>query len=285
MTSREQITFRISVAISFVIWSLFVGYKFTFVILTALLIHEYGHYRQMGREGITKKTMLAIPLMGGLAISHEGFKTCFSEAKIAIAGPVFGLGSAIGAMALYLATGNLFFATATIFICLLNLFNLVFPVAPLDGGRLIKSILASIHDSLVIIFFFFSFFICVATAVKLPSGIFMAMIIGYLNWREFNYFMTCKRFLRLYDLRIQKIVREGDLNQKPIADYLANLKIEKNNFIAKHIQPKMSWGQCLKMFGLYLATVVGFVVILVATAAFSNITTLDEFGSCFRHLF
>lgn len=83
MTNREQKTFWLSVLISFIAWTFFFGYKFTIVLLTALLIHEYGHYCQMGQEGITKKKMLAIPLLGGMAISQESFKSYFAEAKMA----------------------------------------------------------------------------------------------------------------------------------------------------------------------------------------------------------
>lgn len=278
MTNREQKTFWLSVLISFIAWTFFFGYKFTIVLLTALLIHEYGHYYQMGQDGITKKKMLAIPLLGGMAISQERFKSYFAEAKIAIAGPIFGLGSALGAMALWLTTGNLFFAAATIFICFLNLFNLLFPAAPLDGGRLIKSVLFSIHDSLGILFFLFTFFVCLL-AISFKFGIVLMFLIGYFNWREFNYYLDCRKLLRQFEFCIQNLSRK---NNPAIPDWIVEkslneLRLERDKFKAQAFQSKMNWRQQLKMLFIYFGVVGFFIFIIVITYSFSEINLTNFF--------
>lgn len=278
MTNREQKTFWLSVLISFIAWTFFFGYKFTIVLLTALLIHEYGHYYQMGQEGITKKKMLAIPLLGGMAISKESFKSYFAEAKIAIAGPIFGLGSALGAMALWLTTGNLFFAAATMSICFLNLFNLLFPAAPLDGGRLIKSVLFSIHDSLGILFFLFTFFVCLL-AISFKFGIFVMFLIGYFNWREFNYYLDCRNFLKQIEFCIQNLSRK---NNPAIPDWIVEkslneLRLERDKFKAQAFQSKMNWRQQLKMLFIYFGVTVFFIFIIVIIYSFSEINLTNFF--------
>lgn len=278
MTNREQKTFWLSVLISFIAWTFFFGYKFTIVLLTALLIHEYGHYYQMGREGITKKKMLAIPLLGGMAISQESFKSYFAEAKIAIAGPMFGLGSALGALALWLTTGNLFFAAATIFICFLNLFNLLFPAAPLDGGRLIKSVLFSIHDSLGVLFFLFTFFVCLM-AISFKFGIFVMILIGYFNWQEFKYYLDCRKFLRQIEFCIQNLSHK---NNPAIPDWIVEkslneLRLERDKFKAQTFQSKMNWRQQLKMLFTYFGVIGWFIFILVITCSFSEVNLTNFF--------
>lgn len=282
MTNREQKTFWLSVLISFIAWTFFFGYKFTIVLLIALLIHEYGHYYQMGREGITKKKMLAIPLLGGLAISQESFKSYFAEAKIAIAGPMFGLGSALGTMALWLTTENLFFAAATIFVCFLNLFNLLFPAAPLDGGRLIKSVLFSIHDSLGVLFFLFTYVVCLV-AISFKFGMFVMLLIIYFNLQEFNYYLNCRKFLRRMEFCIQSLSLSLKNNPDPaVPDWIVKkslneLKLERDKFKTRTIQTKMNWRQQLKILSFYFGVVGCFIFILVIIYSFSEINLTNFF--------
>lgn len=86
--------------------------------------------------------------MGAVAITQEGWPSRGSEARIAIAGPFAGLLSALIPTVCYLINPLPIFAASITAICLFNLFNLIFPVAILDGGRVWKSILYSINERL-----------------------------------------------------------------------------------------------------------------------------------------
>jgi len=58
-------------------------------------------------------------------------------------GPSWGLLSAIPPAAIYMVTGEVFWAAIVGFIALINLFNLL-PIYPLDGGRLTNSLVVSV---------------------------------------------------------------------------------------------------------------------------------------------
>ncbi len=115
------------------------------VFMTALCIHEAGHIWAMRRCGIGLQSLNFIPLVGAMARPASEFKSQDEEAYIAIMGPAWGLGSALLAYLAYLATGLPQLALVAKWAAILNLFNLI-PVSPLDGGRVIKSIVWSASE-------------------------------------------------------------------------------------------------------------------------------------------
>lgn len=178
MTTRERLFLWFSLALSVGIWSgsygLMVGTIFTF----SLLFHEYGHYYWMGREGIKDKTMMMMPPLGAIAIAREPWPSLGAETRLALAGPGFGLVSAGILFLLGIISGNYDIKIATFMVCLFNLLNLWLPIAVLDGGRVIKSLLLSINTKLGIGFYPFSCFF-LSFLVFSHLSIFM-LVLGFL---------------------------------------------------------------------------------------------------------
>ncbi|PJE51339.1 MAG: hypothetical protein COV29_01120 [Candidatus Yanofskybacteria bacterium CG10_big_fil_rev_8_21_14_0_10_36_16] len=114
------------------------------ILIFSLLIHEYGHYWQMGREGIKKRDMVMIPPLGAMAVSHEPWPSRGAEARIGIAGPIFGMIPAIVFYLIFIISGNYMWLAGVMYVCFVNLFNLL-PIGPMDGGRCLKSVLLSIN--------------------------------------------------------------------------------------------------------------------------------------------
>lgn len=154
MSQKEKLLLFLSIAISIALWGMFYGWKFGLILVTSLLIHEFGHYRQMGREGISKRSMFMLPPLGAIAFSKEPWPTRLAETKIALAGPLWGT---IPVLVLlfwwYFVQPLPFFAASAAIIAFANLFNLALPVAVLDGGRVIKSVLFSWRPVLGLVFY------------------------------------------------------------------------------------------------------------------------------------
>jgi Zn-dependent protease len=96
----------------------------------------------MRKTGMPTPGFYFVPLFGGAAIGERA-KNEWQDVFITAMGPSWGLLSAIPPFALYLVTGEPFWAAIVAFIGLINLFNLL-PIYPLDGGRLANSLVVSV---------------------------------------------------------------------------------------------------------------------------------------------
>ena len=128
---------------SFAAYAFLFTWQFAVIIVGMLVIHECGHLRCMKHYGMKTRGIYLIPLLGAAAVAEDNFPSRRAEATIALAGPLTGAALAAGTGLVYFATRNGAFAAAAAWMALINLFNLL-PVAPLDGGRVVKSITCSV---------------------------------------------------------------------------------------------------------------------------------------------
>ena len=144
---------------SFAAYSYLYGWKFAVAIMAMLFFHESGHVWAMRKCGIPTKGFYFIPLLGGAAVPDRAFKSRGEEFYVAIMGPIWGWLFSLAIMLIYYATGNPLFAVISSWMALINLFNLL-PVSPLDGGRMLKSILFSINSKLAIFAMYCGVLLC-----------------------------------------------------------------------------------------------------------------------------
>lgn len=156
MTNKERVLLILSLVASITVWGFLYGIVIGTAFTLSLLFHEYGHYYWMGHEGIKSKTMVMIPPLGAIAKAKEPWPSLGAEARIALAGPGFGLVSAVALLLIGTTSGSYEIKIATFAACLVNLFNFWTPIAVLDGGRVVKSILFSFSSKLGFIFYHFS---------------------------------------------------------------------------------------------------------------------------------
>jgi len=114
-------------------WSLW-GWQFALGFLLSIYIHEMGHVYELQRRGIAATAPLFIPGFGAVIFSRQRFVLPSDDARIGLAGPLWGLGAALVCWGLFAATGNALFAALRHFGALVNIFNLL-PVWSLDGSR------------------------------------------------------------------------------------------------------------------------------------------------------
>lgn len=126
----------ISMFLSLGAYAVFFGWKFAVAIVYLIFVHEMGHLVAAKRKGLKTSPAIFIPFMGAAIGLKELPKNAKDEAFVAYAGPLFGLLSFLPAVLLYQSTGEPFWALVIQLGAMINLFNL-FPVSPLDGGRIV----------------------------------------------------------------------------------------------------------------------------------------------------
>jgi Zn-dependent protease len=116
-----------------VYWTIW-GWKFALGFVVLIYIHEMGHVAALLRLGIKASAPMFIPGLGAVVRMDQYPASPREDARVGLAGPIWGLASTLGAYLLSLATGQAIFAALTHAGAVINLFNLT-PVWQLDGAR------------------------------------------------------------------------------------------------------------------------------------------------------
>jgi len=116
-----------------VYWSIY-GWPLALGLVLSIYIHEMGHVAMLSRCGIAASAPMFIPGLGALVQLKQRVDDPLTDAKIGLAGPIWGLGAALVAVGVYALThATIWFAIAQL-TAFINLFNLT-PVWQLDGSR------------------------------------------------------------------------------------------------------------------------------------------------------
>lgn len=116
-----------------VYWSLF-GWKLAAGFLLCIYVHEMGHVFALSRLGIKASAPMFVPGFGAYVRMHEHPASAVEDARVGLAGPIWGLAATCICFLLFLLTEQQIFAALTRLSAWVNLFNLL-PVWQLDGNR------------------------------------------------------------------------------------------------------------------------------------------------------
>ncbi len=116
-----------------VYWSMW-GWKFALGFVLCIYVHEMGHVAALHRYGIPASAPMFIPGLGAMVRMHQGPANVREDARVGLAGPLWGLGAAVASAGVFFVTGAPIWAGIARTAAWLNLFNLL-PVWQLDGGR------------------------------------------------------------------------------------------------------------------------------------------------------
>jgi Zn-dependent protease len=116
-----------------VYWTAF-GWWFALGLVLSLYVHEIGHVAALRRYGIPASAPMFVPGIGAFVRMKQYPADAREDARVGLAGPVWGLGAAVVSYAAFLATGAPILAAIARVGAWLNLFNLL-PFWQLDGGR------------------------------------------------------------------------------------------------------------------------------------------------------
>jgi len=116
-----------------VYWTMF-GWKFALGFVLSIYIHEMGHVIALRRYGIAASAPMFVPFLGAFVRMRQYPANVGQDARVGLAGPIWGLGASVVAWLGALVTGQPIWYAIAHTSAWLNLFNLI-PIWQLDGGR------------------------------------------------------------------------------------------------------------------------------------------------------
>lgn len=129
-----QLKTFLSMALALGVYAAFYGWKFALGLIVSIYVHEMGHVFWLRRYGLAATAPMFIPGFGALVRLKQHPATVGEDARVGLAGPVWGAAAAVAALGIgALASSPLFFTIGSVG-AWINLFNLA-PVWQLDGGR------------------------------------------------------------------------------------------------------------------------------------------------------
>ena len=140
---RKWLALGATAALFVLVGGVLMSWRSALVLLVVIGLHEGGHWLAMRTLGYRNLSVLFIPGLGGVALGHKPSASTWNKLAVYLAGPVPGLLLAMGLMGA-LAKGWLLpsaWVQDFVLMCLIiNYLNLL-PVHPLDGGRVVESLL------------------------------------------------------------------------------------------------------------------------------------------------
>lgn len=128
--SSTLLSMLLSMGVYWAAW----GWKFAVGLVLSIYVHEIGHVAALRHYGIKASSPMFIPGFGALVRLRQRPNNALEDARVGLAGPTWGLGAAVAAYGVGMATGwGSWLAIAKVG-AWINLFNLL-PVWQLDGGR------------------------------------------------------------------------------------------------------------------------------------------------------
>jgi len=121
-----------------VYWSIW-GWKFALGIVLSIYVHEMGHIWMLRRFGIRATAPMFIPGLGAFIRLKQYPASPHEDARVGLAGPVWGFVAALVSWGIYLATNSPIFAAIAKFGAWVNLFNLL-PILQLDGSHAFRAL-------------------------------------------------------------------------------------------------------------------------------------------------
>lgn len=121
-----------------VYWAAY-GWKFAAGLVIGIYIHEMGHVWMLRHYGLRASSPMFIPGFGAFVSLYQSPANVAEDARIGLAGPLWGAGAAIGFLLLSTVVRDPAWGAIIQVTAWMNLFNLT-PVWMLDGGRGLRAL-------------------------------------------------------------------------------------------------------------------------------------------------
>lgn len=158
-------------------------WKFALVLMASIFLHECGHVWAMRRCGVPTRGIYFIPFLGAAAVGAGLVKSRAVEVYVALWGPTVGMLLAVLVGFAYYFHPEPALAAVASWIAMINLFNLL-PINPLDGGRVLKSLMFSVNRLLGLVWLSAGVLIACMLATRINFGLFS--LLAFVGFFEFS---------------------------------------------------------------------------------------------------
>jgi len=114
-------------------WTLW-GWRYAVGVVGMIYIHEMGHVWALRQIGVAASAPVFVPGVGAFVRLQQGLANASENARVGLAGPIWGAAAAALACAVGFTTHSAFLLAMAKTAGWINLFNLL-PIWQLDGGR------------------------------------------------------------------------------------------------------------------------------------------------------
>ena len=121
--------------LSMLAYSWVFGWPYAAGFVLLIFVHEMGHYLAARKRGLAVGAPTFIPFVGAWVKMKQMPLDIETEAFVGIAGPLAGTVASMACYGMAHQTGSELLLALAYSGCMINLFNL-FPISPLDGGRI-----------------------------------------------------------------------------------------------------------------------------------------------------
>ncbi len=149
-TRSKWVTFIVTAVLFLLVGGLWLSWAFVPIVLAVVALHEGGHYLAMKLTGFRNVSVFFVPGLGGLATGEKVTATPLEKLFVYLAGPVPGIalaGIAFWASASGYWSGPGWLNEFLIASLVINYLNLL-PLMPLDGGRVLETLVFARHPRL-----------------------------------------------------------------------------------------------------------------------------------------
>ena len=115
-----------------VYWTAY-GWKFALGLVVSIYVHEMGHVAALHRYGFRASAPMFIPGLGAIVRLQQHPVNPLENARIGLAGPIWGFAAALVSLVVYVVTGSAIWLAIARVGAWINLFNLT-PFWQLDGA-------------------------------------------------------------------------------------------------------------------------------------------------------
>lgn len=149
-TRRKWLVFLITGLLFLLVGGWWMSWSLVPIVLAVIALHEGGHYLAMKLTGYRNLSVFFVPGLGGLAMGEKANATPLEKLLVYLAGPVPGIAAA--GLAFWLTAAGYWSGPAWLNEFLLvslviNYLNLL-PLVPLDGGRVMETLVFVHHPRL-----------------------------------------------------------------------------------------------------------------------------------------
>ncbi|MCG8467941.1 MAG: site-2 protease family protein [Gemmatimonadetes bacterium] len=116
------------------------GWQLAWILVAVLLIHELGHLAAMEAFGYRDRRILFIPFFGAATLGEKEDASPEQRTLVYMLGPAPGILLGLAALYGFLDGGSLWWLAGATAALLVNYLNLL-PISPLDGGRIVETLL------------------------------------------------------------------------------------------------------------------------------------------------